>query len=89
MKHANIDHLIASEQLEEAIAALSDAIASSKADASLYFTRGRLLWRIGKHSAAMSDYAHAAELDPSSPAVYALEQARDIAVFFNPDLYNP
>ena len=33
--------------------------------------------------------ACASELDPSSPAAKALEQARDIAGFFNPDLYNP
>ncbi len=37
----------------------------------------------------MTDYAYASELDPSSPAIKALEQARDIAGFFNPDLYNP
>ena len=37
----------------------------------------------------MSDYSKATGLNPDSPAAMALEQARDIAGFFNPDLYNP
>ncbi|WP_304967895.1 hypothetical protein [Duncaniella muris] len=50
---------------------------------------GKLRWRMGDRSGAMGDYAKAVELNPDSPAVMALEQARDIADFFNPDLYNP
>lgn len=60
-----------------------------RAVADLYFRRGKLWWRLGNRSAATSDYAHAVALDPASPAVKALEHARDVADFFNPDLYNP
>ncbi len=84
-----IDSLVAAGKYEEAVEKLSEMMKCDPADASLMFRRGKLLWRMGKHSAAMNDYAHAAELDPSSPAVHALEQAREIAGFFNPDLYNP
>ncbi len=51
--------------------------------------RGRLLWKLGRKADAMSDYAAAADLDPSSPAAAALEMARDIMDFYNHDLYNP
>lgn len=84
-----IDDLVADGRLGEAVDKLTRMIGAAPGDASLLFKRGKILWRMGKHSAATGDYAHAAELDPSSPAVQALEQARDIADFFNPDLYNP
>lgn len=84
-----IDALVVSGRYGEAVEQLTGMIDSDPENAVLWFSRGKLLWRMGKHSAAMNDYAHAAELDPSSPAVHALEQAREIAGFFNPDLYNP
>ena len=62
---------------------------SDKARAELYFERGKLHWREGDRAAATSDYLKAAELDPESPAVQALDHARDIEAFFNPDLLNP
>lgn len=51
--------------------------------------RGKLYWKLGNRAAATSSYAAAAELDPDSPAAAALEQARTIEAFFNPDLLNP
>ena len=84
-----IDSLVHSGDIEGAIRLLTEIINSTPGDATLYFYRGRLRWRIGKRSDAMGDYARAVEIDPASPAAHALEQAKEIAAFFNPDLYNP
>lgn len=99
----NIDQLIASGHLAEAVKLLGETIAGAmngeefKAGdelarrnvADLYFRRGKLYWRLGERSRATTDYAQASELDPEGPATMALEQARDVESFFNPDLYNP
>lgn len=53
------------------------------------YRRGRELWREGNRAGAMSCYAEAVSLDADSPAAVALEQARSIEAFFNPDLLNP
>lgn len=84
-----IDALVADGRLEEAVASLSAMIEARDDDEALYFMRGKLRWRLGDRSGATSDYAVAASLNPLSPAVRALEHARDVADFFNPDLYNP
>lgn len=85
----NIAILIEQDHLDEAISALTAAIAAAPGDDSLPFTRGRLHWRLGHRAEAMADYARAAELRPDGPAARALEQCRDIMAFFNPDLLNP
>lgn len=86
-----IDQLEADGQLEAAVGQLSEMIVSGCQEglAEMYFRRGKLYWRLGRRSDATSDYAKASAIDPSSPAVKALEHARDVADFFNPDLYNP
>lgn len=88
-----IDTFVAEGRLREAIGRLGEMIAEAPEDnvylAGLYFRRGKLSWRSGDRAGATSDYAKAAALDPTSPAVKALEHARDVADFFNPDLYNP
>ncbi|MDE6394517.1 MAG: hypothetical protein K2K77_04170 [Duncaniella sp.] len=93
-----IERLVADGKLHEAVERLGVMLAeTTSADgredacaiADLYFRRGKLSWRLGNRAAATSDYAHAAALDPTSPAVKALEQAVAVADFFNPDLYNP
>lgn len=81
--------LIYSGRFEEALAVLDSLIEASPDDDTLLFERGKLRWRIGDRSGATGDYAKATAVNPSSPAAKALEQARDIADFFNPDLYNP
>lgn len=73
----------------KALEALSQLIAAEPDNAEALFTRGKLYWRYGNRSAATTDYAHAAELQPDGPAARALEMARDIEAFFNPDLLNP
>ncbi|MDE6370752.1 MAG: hypothetical protein K2K92_04610 [Duncaniella sp.] len=90
-----INQLIADGQLTDAIKMLTQFIEQEvKEDntdelSRMYFTRGKLYWRMGQRSAATTDYAHAAQLNPDSPAATALQQAQDIAEFYNHDLYNP
>lgn len=86
----NIDALIEAGRLDEAMVALTALIeAGSDGLDELYFRRGKLNWRLGHRGDATSDYIKAAGLNPSSPAVRALENAQDVEAFFNPDLYNP
>lgn len=81
--------MITEGHFAEAVKLLGEMIAESPDSDSLYFSRGKLLWRLGDRAGAMSDYAKAVDLNPGSPASKALEQAYDVANFFNPDLYNP
>ena len=81
--------LIDSNRFDEARRALDTIISSGDATAEAYYLRGRLFWRTGFRSLAVTDYEHAVALDPDSPARHALEMARDIESFFNPDLLNP
>ncbi len=85
----NIRSLIDASRLDEALAALSSLPESESSTAEAWFLRGLTLWRRGNRAAAASAYAHAASLDPEGPAVQALDMARDIEAFFNPDLLNP
>lgn len=80
--------LIDCGQLDEALGLLDDSIKLSPC-AELHYQRGRLLWKMGRKTEAMTDYATAAQLDPSSPATAALEMAREIMNFYHRDLYNP
>ena len=50
---------------------------------------GRIAWKEGRNGDAISLYERAIALDPTSEAVVALEQAREIMDFYNKDLYNP
>lgn len=85
----NLNDIIASGNLEKALRILSEAIADAPADDSLLFMRGKLYWRLGQRPEATSDFLAAVELNPASPAARALEHAREVESFFNPDLYNP
>lgn len=90
MSSANdLEALLASDRPDEVITEATRLIAACPYDASLLFIRGKAYWRLGNRRAAMSDYAASASLNPSGPATRALEQARDIADFFNPDIFNP
>lgn len=84
-----IDRYITENKLEEAMVLLNGILAAEPDNADALFRRGKIYWRLGNRSKATSDYAAAALTDPDSPAVQALEQARDIENFFNPDLLNP
>ena len=85
---AEVEKLISNGQYDDALRKL-DAVIDITPDAELLYTRGRLLWNLGRKTEAMSDYAAAVDIDPSSPAATALQMTRDIMDFYNHDLYNP
>jgi len=70
--------------LDEAMALLGSAD-----DAWALYMKGRIAWKQGRHSDAISFYGRASAIDPSGPASVALEQARQIMDFYNKDMYNP
>lgn len=78
------------DTLEKELEALDRRIAQAPSP-ELYLHRGRLLWRMQRHAAAMADYERAAagEGEAAREAAVALQLARDVMDFFNKDLYNP
>ncbi|MDE5567778.1 MAG: tetratricopeptide repeat protein [Muribaculaceae bacterium] len=82
------DELISAGRFEDALALLDKTIEDTPS-ADLFYQRGRLLWKLGRKTEAMSDYGRAVELDAESPAATALELAREVMNFYNKDLYNP
>lgn len=84
-----IETLFSENRIDEAINSLNANIEAEPDCSQWYFLRGRAFWRLGQKGKAISDYEQAAALDPESPAKHALEMARDVMDFFNPDLYNP
>lgn len=84
-----IEELINENRLNDALLLLNNEITQSQNNDKLYFTRGKLHWRLGNKSQAITDYEHAVDINPDSPARIALDNARDVIAFFNPDIYNP
>ena len=84
-----IDDLITENRLQEAILSIDEQLKSNPENDELYFVRGRLFWRLGDRRRAINDYGRAVEINPQSKAAYALENAREVLSFFNPDLLNP
>ena len=84
-----VQQMIADNQLDEAIDAITKLLKENNNSAELLFVRGKLMWKLGHKADAMSDYAAAAQIDPASPAVTALEMARNVMDFYNKDMYNP
>ena len=81
--------LINASKCHEAIEMLDPLITEQPDNANLRYLRGKAYWRLGQHGKAISDYEHASQLDPSSPATQALDMARSIMDYYNPDLLNP
>ncbi len=66
------------------------AIQQNPCDYEAYFLRGKLNRQKGQIARAINDFAIAYELNPSSAeAEVALDMAKSIISFRNPDLYNP
>lgn len=84
MDKEQINQLYDSNRLDEA-----EALLAGCDDAWSLYMLGRIEWKRGKRSAAISLYGRSAALEPDGPASTALEQAREIMDFFNKDLYNP
>ncbi len=89
MDASQIQEFIASGQLSQALAALNQALSCEQESEVLYLMRGKVHWKLGQKAAAISDYEHAVDLNPSSPAAQLLEHARGIMDYYNPDLLNP
>ena len=89
MKLQDIQAILADNKIDEAINELNALIAINPNNDEALFLRGKAYWRLGNRSRSITDYATAASINPDSPAVFALEQAREIEAFFNPDLLNP
>ncbi len=84
----DVSKAVGNGDVDGALDMLDKAVADGES-AEAYYLRGRLKWKLGMKTEAMGDYSKAAAIDPSSPAVAALELARDVMDFFNHDLYNP
>lgn len=76
-------------RLSEALALCDSLLSRDPDNADVLFERGKIHWRIGNRAAATCDYAASAGLNPGGPASRALEHARDVESFFNPDIFNP
>lgn len=87
MDKAEIQKLFESNRLGEADALLCDNALAQ--DPWALFMRGRIAWKRGDKSAAISFYTSAAAIDQTSEAAVALAQATEVMNFFNKDLYNP
>lgn len=85
----NIKALIEGKPLPEAIGLLSAMLAEDPENHDVLVERGKLFWKSGRTGAAISDYKHAAAIDPSGAGALLLEHSNSIMDFFNPDLLNP
>lgn len=85
----NIQHLIDQNRFDDALQHLSCYLNENTSDDEAYFMRGKLMWRVQKYPDAVTDFEHAVSLNPQSDARHALELARDVFDFYNPDLLNP
>lgn len=84
-----IDRAVMSGEYDEALGMLDHNVEVDGGNSNWWYLRGRVYWRLGNRGAAISDYEHAAQINPDSPAAHALQMARDVMDFYNPDLLNP
>ena len=85
----NIQQLIDENRFAEATAEINLYITENTRDDEAFFLRGKLSWRQQNYAAAVTDFETAVSLNPESGARHALELARDVFDFYNPDLLNP
>lgn len=77
------------EALAEALRVVESAVPEEMPADEMEFMKGKILWRLGQRAEAMTAYSRAVAFNADSPAAVALEQARDIMDYFNPELLNP
>ena len=84
-----IDTILRDNNQERALVLIKEYVDSHPDDGYTLFCLGKLWWRMGERAKATSCYARSVAIDPDGPAKAALEMARSIEDFFNPDLLNP
>ena len=89
MTDIQIAEIIADATLEEARREVELALSVNAGDDTAYYCLGRVLWKYGYRSEAMAAYSAAVKINPDSKARHALDMAREVFDFFNPDLLNP
>lgn len=89
MTPEEISAIIGNHTIDEARSAVGRALAANPADDAAYYCLGRVLWKYGERAQALEAYNQAVKLNPESPARHAIEIARSVFDFFNPDLLNP
>lgn len=90
MTNHEIQQLLDTDRPEDALREAERRLADKPDDGITLFLLGKALWRTGRHAQAQNAFARSAGLlGPESPAARALEYAKDILSFFNPDLLNP
>lgn len=80
-----IEALFSANRLDDA----ENAVLQLPQDADTLYMLGRIAWKRGQRSRAITFYEESAALNPDGYAATALEQARAIMAFYNKDLYNP
>lgn len=84
-----IERTLESGNVDAVIGELTEYIAGNAASDHALFLLGKAYWKKGERSRAVTAYSKAVSLNPDSPAALALEHARSVERFFNPDLLNP
>ena len=85
----NIQQLIDENRFDDALSQINSYLLENMGDDEAYFLRGKLSWRLQKYSAAVTDFETAVSINADSGARHALELARDVFDYYNPDLLNP
>lgn len=89
MNPQNIKNTEGGKVPEETLEMLNSLLDKDPENAALLVERGKIYWKMNRRGEAMSDYQHAARIDPEGPAALLAEHSSDIMDFFNPDLLNP
>ncbi len=85
----DIIRLINENDLEKALSQISELLKDNPDNDEAFFWRGKIYWRLEERSKAVNDFEQALAINPESKAIHALENARKIHEFFNPDMFNP
>ncbi|MDE7092025.1 MAG: hypothetical protein K2O43_01180 [Muribaculaceae bacterium] len=85
-----IETLLSENRLDEALDIIDKMIKQGSDNLDLlYFYRGKVNWRKGFNTQAITDYEHSVAINPKSKASHALEMARNVIDYFDSGLLNP
>lgn len=89
MDKEKLQRLIDEGLLDEVLTELNQILSADSNNDEAYLMRGKVHWKLGEKAQAITDYEHAADINPQSSAVQFLAHAKEVMDFFNPDLLNP